>query len=229
MNILRNRGCRPWLAMLGLASVLPTVGCGPSFEELRLWGQQAVARQDFGVAYNIFEEAYTKIPEHPENLHDLGVCATMVARNRFDIVNPTAGMREADRAINYYSRAINAYPGFRSAVVGKTRAQELKGQFEEALRTAHWGSKFTGPSADQQIFLAEEYERRGDMDAALLRLRQGVAMEPDNPAAHKALGLFYKRLGDPSAAAAALRESLRLDPNQPDVVSVLQTLGESPR
>jgi Flp pilus assembly protein TadD len=102
----------------------------------------------------------------------------------------------------------------------------LKGQFEEALRTAHWAARYVGPSAEQYLFLAAEYEERGDLDGALLRCRQALAIEPYNPAAHKAIGMLHLRAGNRSVAIEALMESLRLDPTQQDVADRLRSMGE---
>ena len=111
------------------------------------------------------------VPEDAHNLHDLGVCSMVLARDQFRRRNFPAAMREVDQAIEYYARSINAHPGFQASLEGKNRALELKGQFEQALQQAEWAREFVGPSARQQVFLARELEERGDMDGALLRYR----------------------------------------------------------
>lgn len=225
MGIRRPR-CAVIVAATALGCICAGSGCGPSFKELRLAGQNAAAEQKWGVARGLFVDAYRLIPEDEENLHDLGVCSTMLARERFAERNEPAGMREIDRAIEYYSRSINAHPGYRPAIVGKNRALELKGQFEEALRSAYWAATYVGPSAEQQAFLASEYEERGDLDAALLRLRQGIAMEPNNPAAYEALGDFYYRTGKMEEASAAYRQAFNLNPAQMHIADKLRRMGE---
>jgi len=200
-------------------------GCGPTYRELRRAGQSEVASRNWGAARHLFEEAHTRVPEDAENLHDMAVCSIMLARKRLEDGNRSAAMREIDRAIHYYDRALTAHPGFRPAIIGKNRAQELRGQSEEALKSAHWAANFVGPSAKQQIFLAGEYEERGDVDGAFLRLQQALAMEPDNPAVHNAFGDFYRRQGERKTAIRAYRRSLKLDPAQPDVVKTLREIG----
>jgi Flp pilus assembly protein TadD len=207
-------------------SLLVLTGCGPSYRELRLEAQNAVVDGEWGAARHLFEMADTKEPGDAENLHDLGVCSMVLARQKFKDGNHAAGMREADRAVAFFTRSMTAAPGFQASVIGRNRALELKGQFEEALRTAHWAANYIGPSAKQQIWLAKEYEERGDMDNALLRYRQAVAMEPDSAEAHKALGMFLVRTGNKQMAIRALNQSLRLDPTQADVAGTLRSLGE---
>ncbi len=217
-------------SLVGLAlmvCVTSLVGCGPTFQELRQAGQQKMVKRQWGTARTLFKEAYDKTPEHAENLHDLGVCSMMLAQKKFELRDRAAALREVDRSIDYFSRSINAHPGYQPAILGKNRAQELKGQFEEALKTAHWAAKYIGPSAKQYIFLANEYEERGDMDSALLRCKQAVAMEPSNPLAHKALGMLLYRTGNNKEAIDELLTCLRLDPTDQEAASLLRQLGES--
>jgi len=213
-------------SLVAAISLAFLVGCGPTFQELRQEGQRSFAECKWGPARNLFYEAHLKAPEHAENLLDLGVCSMMLARRKFESGDHAAGMREVDRAIEYFSRALAVRPGFGPALTGKNRAEELKGQFEEALRTAHWAARYVGPSAEQYIFLAAEYEERGDLDSALLRCRQALAMEPRNPAGHKAIGMLFLRVGNRAWGVEALMESLRLDPTQKDVADKLRSLGE---
>jgi tetratricopeptide (TPR) repeat protein len=202
-------------------------GCStePTFAELRAAGQQQVIEHNVGVAKRLFEEAEELRREDAYNLHDLGICAMIRARDLFSQGHHPAAMREIDQSIAYYDRAITVHPGFQSALLGKKRALKLKGQFDAALRHAEWVSVFVGPAAEQQIFLARELEERGDMDAALLRYRQAVAMEEDHAGAHAELGRFLHRQGRGEAAIPHLQESYRLDPTDREVLRLLVELG----
>ncbi len=182
---------------------------------------------DYRGARALFWRAHELVPEDPPNLHDLGDCCMYFAREQFAQRNPSAALRELDQAIAYYQRAVDAAPGFQAALLGKNNALELKGRYEEAVRLAEWAVEFVGPSARQQMFLAEEMEERGDQDAALLRLRQAVAMEPNNPAAHEALGELYLRLERRDLARAHLRRANALDPRRPTTEALLEQLDAS--
>ncbi len=215
-----------FLSAAGMAC-LSAAGCStaPTFAELRLAGQQKILNDEMGVAKRLFEEAHVLVPEDPYNLHDMGVCSMVLARDLFRERNHPAAMREVDQAMEYYTRAINAHPGFQAALLGKNLALELKGQFDEALKHAEWAREFVGPSARQQIFLARELEERGDMDAALLRYRQAVAMEEQNPTAHAELGRFLHRQNRDDEAVEHLQEAYRLNPTEPGVLRLLVSLG----
>ena len=214
------------LPVLG-ALFLSAAGCAtdPTFKELRLAGQQQVVEHNTGTAKRLFDQAHDLLPEDAYNLHDLGVCSMVLARDQFRRRNYPAAMREVDQAIEYYARSINAHPGFQASLEGKNRALELKGQFEEALQQAEWAREFVGPSARQQIFLARELEERGDVDGALLRYRQGVAMEEQNATAHAELGKFLHRQERDDEAATHLQEAYTLNPNEPGVLHLLVELG----
>jgi tetratricopeptide (TPR) repeat protein len=212
--------------------VLPVVlavgglsGCGPSFRELRMAGQEQMIRSHYGTARNLFQEAMEKVPEDAENLYDLGDCSVYLARERFGQRNEAAAMRYADQAIEYYSRSVNAHPGFEPALWGKNMALELKRQFGDALKVAEWAAEFVGPSAKQQLFLARELEERQDLDAALLRYRQAVAMEPNNASAHAEMGRFLLRIDRRDQAIRHLRTAYRLNPTEPGVREDLLHLG----
>ena len=127
-------------------------------------------------------------------------------------MNRPAALRELDEAIAYYSQALEIYPGHQASMEGMNTALELKGQFDTALRHAEWAAEYVGPSARQYIFLAKELEERGDVDGALLRYRQAVAMEPGNPKAHVAFAKFLLRAKNEPAAIHHLQAAYRLNP-----------------
>jgi tetratricopeptide (TPR) repeat protein len=182
----------------------------------------------YAPARYMFEQAETFRPRRLENLHDLGVCSVIVARQKFDEMNHAAAMRELDKAIAYYSRAIEVHPGHQAAIEGKNVALKLKGQFEEALRHVEWVAKFVGPSARQYVFLARELEERGDMDGALLAYRQAVAVEPNNPEGHVAFAKFLLTCKDDEAAVYHLRMAYYLDPSNAWVIDQLASRGAVP-
>ncbi len=207
-----NWSSRPVVAICCLATIVLT-GCGPKYLDFRRDGLDAMYRGDYAPAAIFFAHAEEIRPRNIENLHDLGICHTMVARLKFEQRNHPAAFRELDRAIAYYERALDVRPGNLACTEGLNTALELKGQFERALQNAEWTAKFVGPRAKQHIFLAREYEKRGDHDAALLRYRQAVVMEPNNAEAHVAIADFLIRHRQDAAAIHHLRAALRIEPH----------------
>jgi tetratricopeptide (TPR) repeat protein len=221
-------------AALGLSAAVIAVFClsgcytGLSYNDLRTMGQEQMIQKRYGVARDLLSEAMEMKPEDPWNLYDLGDCCTYLAKEQFHRRNVPVAMNYVDNAVEYYSRAINAYPGMEPALMGKNMALELKQQFEEALSVAAWAATFVGPNARQQIFLAHELEERADLDAALLRYRQALSIEPESAYAHAQMGLFMTRIGREEDAITHLRTAYGLNPDEPDVLPALRKLGAEP-
>jgi tetratricopeptide (TPR) repeat protein len=217
-------------SVLMLLAIGSLSGCGNelSYGELRQLGQEKMIEQNYGAARLLLLDAREMVPEDPWNLYDLGDCNVYLAKEQFRLRNAPAAMDYVDDAVRCYGRAVNAHPGMQPALWGKNMALELKRQFESALEVAEWAAEFVGPSARGQIFLAHELEERNDPDAALLRYRQAVAMEPANAFAHAELGRFYTRINRRTEAVQQLRAAYNLNPAEPGVVEALRDLGEAP-
>ena len=165
------------------------------------------------------------VPENADNLCNIAACHEGIAREYLVREDRRAAIRELNHAIAYYNRALRSYPGHQPAIAGLNEAQELRGQYDEALETAEWASRVVGPSARQQIFLAREYAERGDADRALLAYRQAIAMEPANPTPYWALGMFYIDIGRHADGIAKLQQAYRLNPARTAIADQLRRLG----
>ena len=217
------------VAASGLLVGVLSTGCTTmEYRDKRFHGQNLMIGGGYGAARHFFEEAETIKPRRVENLHDLGTCSVMLARQRFEEKNQVAAMRELDSAVRYYSHALEVFPGHQASIEGKNIALELKGQFDEALEHAEWTVEFVGPAAKQYIFLAQENEQRGDIDSALLRYRQAVAMEPKNAAAHISFAKFLLRTGNDEAAVFHLKKAYHLDPTDSWTLGELASRGAVP-
>lgn len=152
----------------------------------------------------------------------------MIAKEKFEQMNHAAAMRELDRALAYFTSALDDIPDHQPSIEGKNRALELKGQFEDALRQAEWTATFVGPSAKEFIFLARELEERGDKDAALVRYRQAVNMEPRNSEGYAAIAAFLIREGNEPEAIRYLEQGQNLRPRDPWITEQLIKRGVQP-
>jgi len=230
---MSTRCKRSQFASMGIACsvtvlLITQAGCSPTYHGLRQQGQRAMLGEAYGPAQYFFRQADAMSPRRIDNLHDLGVCSVMLAREKFHMMNHAAAMRELDSAIAYYSRALDVHPGHLAALEGKNIALELKGQFDEALKEAEWAAEFVGPAATQYVFLASELEERGDVDGALLRYRQAVAVEPDNFAARVEFARFLIRSNSEPAAVFQLQAAYLLDPRDAWVTDQLAARGAIP-
>ncbi len=177
--------------------------------------------EDFFVARQLFYKADEEKPQKLENLHDIGFCSMMLAREKFDDLNHAAALRELDTAIFYFEQGMTINPAHEPCIEGKNIALEMKGQFDEALKHAEWVSEYLGPAAKQHIYLAKELEERGDYEGALLRFRQAVAMEPKNPYPHIEFAEYLFRREKHTAAIAHLQIAYKLDPFNREVANIL--------
>ncbi len=207
-------------------------GCSgkASYQQLRMEGQQAVLNGSYGAGRNFFDQCEHRRPrKDADNLHDLGACSVMVSKQKFSERNYAAAMRELDAATAYYTWAVDTNPGHQASIEGKSIALELKGQYDAALKNAEWAAEFVGPSARQYIWLGREMEKRRDLEGAMLRYRQAVAMEPKNAVAYATMADFLLRVDNKEAAIEYLESAYRLNPKDQWVVDKLTQLGQSSR
>lgn len=202
-------------ALVSLAAALlaaQCIGCGPGYQQLRQEAQRAFTDGAYGTARILYEQAEEKEPRRVANLHDLGTCSVLLARQKFEQRNQAAAMREVDHAVAYFRECIDVHPGYQACLVGLNIALELKGQFDEALATAEWSARFVGPSAKQFLFLAAELEERNDSDGAFLRYLQAIAVEPRSAEAHRKFAEFLLKHDNEQAAIHHLQEAYLLNP-----------------
>ena len=219
---------RPAVVCAMTAAVL-LAGCTAyEYRDKRWQCQNLMIGGMYGPARYFFEEAETLKPRNVDNLHDLGACSVMLARESFEQMNHAAAMRELDAAVAYYSQALEVHPAHQASIEGKNIALKLRGQFDEALEHAEWTAEYVGPAAKQYIFLAGELEERGDLDGALLRYRQAVAMEPNNADAHVAFAKFLLRSRNETAAVRHLQAAYRLNPVDEWTLEELAARGAVP-
>ncbi len=220
---------RSLMTVLVLVLAVWVGGCTThKYRRLRGEGQRAMLQQMYWPARHFFVECDRLRPRQVENLHDLGNCCVLLARERFERQEHAAAMREADAAIDYYSQALEIHPGHQPSLQGKNNALELKGQFDEALAHAEWAAEFVGPSAKQYLFLASEREERGDADGALLAYRQAIAVEPGSAEAHIGFAKFLLKHRREREAVYHLQAAYRLDPLNEWVVDQLAARSALP-
>lgn len=80
------------------------------------------------------------------------------------------------------------------------------------------------------IAQAEAARQRGDSASAIAALESALALEPEHPQVHNALGMRRLAGGDPAAAAQHFRTATRADPDAPEpwvnLAGALRKLGD---
>lgn len=204
------------------------LGAQPSFEELVGEGQREQADGHYPEALAMFEMAAEVDPERPEPSYLLGRCYLDVARQEFVMNDMPGALRNCDRAIAFFHKAIAAFPGYEKAIKGETEALRLRNKHQAALDIARWVAAQSGYRARKLILEAHEYATVGDLDNAQLSFKKATSVEPDNARAHAELGLFYLRLGNDAEAVKCLSRAYELNPGVPGVLQALLDLGAVP-
>ncbi len=226
VDIMTRHKANPHLIIvLASATLLAACGCSSTFRMYRAEGAKRFSEGRFAAARGLFDEAYHMVPENADNLYDLACCYRAIGLDYLVRGDRRAAVREFERAITWYNRALQSYPGDERTIAGLNDTLELRGRHAEALKTAEWASRMIGPSARQRLYLADEYAQRGDADRALVTYKQAVAMEPANPTPYWALGRFYLKLGRRADAVASLQQAYRLDPTRTAIADELRNLG----
>lgn len=220
---------RRTLGLIGGFAALLVAGCmEPSAKKLHEDGIREYQAGAIINAQGMFEEALKKDPEHYESAFYAGMCHKAVARNKLREEDYAGAMRELDMSAYYFGLAIESYPGYMAAIQQKAEVLEMKGQYEDAVRLAIWAKDNVGTDRGQLIMLAQKLAEGGDYDNALIRLRQAVALNPDDAYANAELGRFYIKISRQEEGIEALQRAYRINPSEPGVVDMLAELGYAP-
>jgi type IV pilus assembly protein PilF len=76
-------------------------------------------------------------------------------------------------------------------------------------------------AARANLDLGISYIRQGNYQEAMVKLRRSIEAQPNNPTAHRLLGLVYEQLGDPVLAEKEYYIAVRQAPDDPDALNQL--------
>lgn len=131
------------------------------------------------------------------------------------------------------SLALGLALGFVNRAVGFDRAEEYRGQYEQALGTvlvnegrleearARYQHALELGHPDARASLGDLLRRLGRGDEALELLRQGARTQPDNAYAHRSLAVALAEARDFAGAKSEFEAALKIDPNDWESLSGL--------
>jgi len=97
--------------------------------------------------------------------------------------------------------------------------------FLTACVTTTTGDLSAGASEEEaaalNLDLGIGYLRQGDFEQAIIKLRKSIDEDPNNPTAHRALGLAYEELDDKKGAEKEYRTAVRLGSKDADALNQL--------
>jgi Flp pilus assembly protein TadD len=83
---------------------------------------------------------------------------------------------------------------------------------------------YTRAISEAQALAADRRARDGRPDEARVFYQKALALWPENPLAHRQLGVFHAQQGRPAEAESELRLAIRLQPNDPQARAYLYNL-----
>ena len=108
-----------------------------------------------------------------------------------------------------------ARPALPARQAGESSSRPAPDQKEQPAQSASHPVQDTAASAEHDIEVGEYYLRKGDVDAAIGRFQDAIALQPNLAKPRLLLGQACEKKGDKAAAAKAYQEYLRLFPNAP--------------
>ena len=120
-----------------------------------------------------------------------------------------------ERAILWYSRAVDAEPSMAAAHTNLGNLYYERGSFELAKNAYETALEHEPNQAEARFNLGNLLDEEGDPDAAIQELRRVVAAYPGFADAHYNLGLYLLRVGGVTQARAHLGRYVDLDPDSP--------------
>jgi tetratricopeptide (TPR) repeat protein len=166
--------------------------------------------------------------EYSDPMLGLARCYLEMARRNLTSGDPDAAMHDLEEALYWANLAINADPG--NPLVTQIRVQVLnkRGETEEAIKAAQWGTQVQGATAQSLLLVAQTYIDAAAYDEAELALKQAIAVEPGYVQAHLQAGKFYERIGKTDQALFHFEEAYRLDPTNTDAQLKIAELSTQP-
>jgi tetratricopeptide (TPR) repeat protein/sugar lactone lactonase YvrE len=152
------------------------------------------------------------------------------------------------RAIEEFSSEIALHPQDAAAYVYRSKAQEMIGQYDEAIADAAQAKQIAPSNAEADAAQKKAAEMKGYLDAnqragnkfmiessvytgfkelkdntfpddSLRHFDEAVKLKPDWALAYYGRGLAYERKGEPDQAAPDFKRAAELDPSNADVYS----------
>ncbi|NLX07145.1 MAG: tetratricopeptide repeat protein [Phycisphaerae bacterium] len=138
-----------------------------------------------------------------------------LARRSFQQREFLAAYKDLETALNWANQAINADPGNPETFRVKVAILKMRGEVEGVLVTARRAAELVGPSPSTVIMLARTYREQGDYDNAVITLKQGLSVSPDNVELNVELARLYDTIGRGSLALEHYERAYRLAPDYP--------------
>jgi tetratricopeptide (TPR) repeat protein len=147
-------------------------------EQYYLKGFYAEASGDYDRAAEILEEAIAKYPDDKELFFTLGYIYDWK-------------LHQLDRAIEYYSRALEIDPMYKIAYNSLAYAYHLAGNFDKSIWAINKYIELAPDEANPYDSRGDLYAYQGDLDNAIASYKEALEIKPDFWTSMEKLGYMY--------------------------------------
>jgi len=200
------------------------LGCTPDISEIRELGIQQYRDNQYYESMATMRHALDLSPSDAQANYYMGLNYRVMAERRFQQGDPVGARKRADRAIYYFTQAINSWPNYMAAVSAKNEALEARGKYDKALDVAATVAANNQGIAEHYVYLADEYRQRGDYDNALRNYKLAISIDPELARAHEGLGKLYRAVGETALAIESFARATELDPRNTEAADQLDQL-----
>ncbi|MFA5864151.1 MAG: tetratricopeptide repeat protein [Phycisphaerae bacterium] len=184
---------------------------------------------NYSTAAGNFKWALDLKKEYSGPMIGLAQCQLHFARESFTKKNVGAALQNLEEGMYWINLAVDADPGNPQVTVVRVEILNLKGEVEQALKTARWGVNVQGPNPASLLLMAKSYTDVGAYDEAEVAYKQAIAVDPKNVDVRVKTGQFYEKIGKRDLALQQYEEAYRLDPNNSDVqIRITALSGSTP-
>lgn len=210
--------------LAGAAFVL-LAGCTPDVSEIREVGIQQYRNREYFDSMATMRHALDLSPSDPQANYYMGLNYRVMAERRFQQGDSIGARKRADRAVYYFTQAINSWPNYMAAISAKNEALEARGKYNQALDVAATAAENNRGIAEHYVYLADEYRQRGDYDNALRNYKVAISIDPEMARAYEGMGKLYRTVGDTALAMDSFARAAELDPRNTEVAEQIDQLN----
>ncbi len=131
------------------------------------------------------------------------------------------GENQADEALPYLDKAVEAAPGISEFLSTRAVALVNLGRLGDAIADYERALAICPDDAGLNYNLGLAFAQNGNFRSARSAFSRAVSLKPDFVEAHGNLGVAHQELGEPSDAVAAFERALSLQPDSPVLLNNL--------
>jgi tetratricopeptide (TPR) repeat protein len=206
-------------------------GCARHYKGTDIYnrGYAEYASGDTTKAIGYYKWALEIRKEYPAPMLGLAQCYLEEAKKNIRLNNTGAAMQDLEEALYWCNLALDADPGNAEVTQTRIKVLSVRGEAENAIKTAKWGARVQGQTSQSLILMARTYIEVGSYDEAETAIKQAIAVDPNNVQAHILAGKFYDKIGKSDKALYHYEEAFRLDPTNKEVEGLITQQSASPQ